>query len=282
MTGSWKDALDAETRKDLKGMYNSYDIIGDIIVTKIPRNLDHLRCQIGESILEANPSTRLVLQVVGETSSEIRTRKMRRIAGKGPTVTQHREYATTYFVDPTRVFFTPRLSYERWRITQQVKNCERIVNMFAGVGCYSLLIARFRNSTVFSVDKNPFAIEYMKKSIEINNLMGEVIPLLGDAREVCKRMSGIDRVILALPAIADDFLDLAIRISSDKSIIHLYRESMGDRKECLKASKREVKKIFSTYGGSRLRIQNSRVVRSIGPKKWHVVHDVLHQRVKSF
>jgi tRNA (guanine37-N1)-methyltransferase len=273
---SWKDALEPAVRERFRGVYRSYDIVGDILVVKIPYDLQGEREEIGEVLLGMNPGVRLVLQVVGRTSPKLRTRKLARIAGSGPPVTEHREHGTAYFVDLSRVFFSPRLSHERWRVARQVEDGERIVNMFAGVGCYSLLIAKHREASVLSIDSNPDAIACMREGIRRNKLLGEVVPLLGDARDVCADLHSIDRVILPLPEVADEFLGTAISTMDGGGEINHYREAEGPRSVCLRDSAERLSHILESLDPGGFEILRSRVVRSVGPKRWHVAHDLLY------
>lgn len=274
---SWIDALEPAVRKRFEGVYRSYDIVGDILVVKIPYDLQDRKEEIGEALLTMNPGVRLVLQVIGKTSPKLRTRKLARIAGSGPPVTEHSEHGTVYFVDLSKVFFSPRLSYERWRIAREVEDDERIVNMFAGVGCYSLLIAKHREALVYSIDSNPDAISCMKEGIRRNDLPGEVVPLLGDARDVCDDLHSIDRVLLPLPEVADDFLETAISMMDCGGKIHHYREGEGPRPDCLRDSAEQLSHRLESLKPGGFDIIRSRIVRSVGPKRWHVVHDLLYK-----
>ncbi len=249
------------------------------MVVKIPPQLREFRHQIGACLLAHNRRARLVLQVVGPTVHGARTRRMEAIAGVGPAVTMHREHGATYVVDLGKVFFTPRLSQERRRVALQVKPGENVLNMFAGAGCFSILIAHTVSATVYSVDSNPAAIECMRQGLARNNLAGRVIPLLGDARQICKEMSAMDRVILPLPLQADDFLEDAIRVLGDRGVIHHYREVRARRSDCLPISSLELGRILEGLGGwGECQVTSSRIVRSVGRRRWHVVHDVVCAR----
>jgi tRNA (guanine37-N1)-methyltransferase len=256
-------------------MYRSYDIIGDLIVVKIPRQLQDNKAEIGHLLLERHPGCRLVLRVVGRTRDDTRVRKLERIAGEGPTITSHREHGATYVVDVSEVFFSPRLQTERMRVARQVQPGERVANLFAGAGCFSILIALRTDATVFSVDKNPAAARCMALSIKRNRLRGRVLPMVGDAARVCGCMRGVDRVILPLPAVADGSLGVAVRALDAQGKIHHYREVRGRECDCLERSHLELGAILSRIGKGRLEITDSRVVRSVGPLTWHVAHDIL-------
>ena len=81
-------------------------------------------------------------------------------------VTIHREYGCRYKVDLAKAYFTPRLSTERSRILSWIKEGDTIIDMFAGVGPYSILLAKSKKpSNVIAIDKNPDAVYYLKENI---------------------------------------------------------------------------------------------------------------------
>ncbi len=267
--------LDPYLAGQLEGACKRYDVVGDLILVKIPTHREGERESIGRTLLEENPGARLVLQIVGGAAQDTRVRELRPIAGMGTTLTRHREYGATYVVDVSKVFFSPRLSFERWRVARQVQDGERVVNMFAGVGSFSILIARHRNAEVYSIDKNPAAVDCMRLGIGCNQLMGRVMPILGDAREICRNIHSVDRVLLPLPVISDENLPVASGMLGHQGIIHHYREAYGRRKECIPRSLAETEAVLHAIGGQgEWEILTSRVVRSVGAKRWHVVHDI--------
>ncbi len=105
--------------------------------------------------------------------------------GKIKQVPRYKEGGCVFAVDVEKCYFSPRLLYERSRIASLVSPGETIVNMFAGVGCFSIIIAKNVGQTkVFSIDINPVAVQYMKENIRINRVFGKVIPLLDDSKEI--------------------------------------------------------------------------------------------------
>lgn len=272
---SWLEKIDPGVRRSLEGIYRSYDLIGDIAVTRIPPELEEMRAEIGRQILLQNPKTRLVLQAYGPTSRDARTRGMRPIAGCGPSLTEHREHGITYIVDVGAVCFTPRLSHERLRVARQVMPGERVLNMFAGVGSFSLLTAGMVNATVFSFDKNPAAVECMRLGIGSNRLVGHVLPVLGDVRKTLNfGWQAMDRIIIPLPSLSDDVLGLASKMLKPGGLIYMYREAPGLRGKCLDKSLLALREIIHLSIVGEYEILRSRVVRSVGRKRWHVVHDI--------
>jgi len=275
----WKQSPGRKVTGDLAGIYRSYNIVGDIIIVKIPRSLEGRQAEIGRLLLQNNHRARLVLRVRGKTTAETRTRALERIAGNGPTQTRHREHGAVYVVDVAKVFFSPRLSHERWRVAQQVQPGERIANMFAGAGCFSILIARHTPTTVYSVDSNRDAVECMRQGVASNRLAGRVLPILGDSVKVCSAIKGIDRVILPLPAKADRFLGIASQMLGRRGVINHYRECAGSRSDCVPRSLKDLEdRLARVEEEGHFEIVGSRVVRSVGPRKWHIAHDILFRR----
>lgn len=217
----------------------SFDVIGDIAVIELPDRMDQYSSVIGQGILKINPHVRLALRKSSKVSGTFRTRKFDIIAGVGDTETVYQEFSCCYHLDLSTVYFNPRLSHERMRVAQQVNANELLVDMFAGVGPYSILIAKRQlQSTVYSVDLNPVAIKYLKENAFTNGVADRVIPLLGDARELAqKALRGIaDRVIMNLPSEAKNYLPTSLKILKDEGgMIHFY--AFANREESTEAVK---------------------------------------------
>ena len=93
-----------------------------------------------------------------------------------------------------------------------MKDGETVVDLFAGVGPFSVLIGkRNPNSKVYAVDLNPDAVELLKVNVRVNKVENRVFPILADAREIAAtKLKGVaDRVIMNLPETAIDFVDAA-------------------------------------------------------------------------
>jgi len=204
----------------------SLDIIGDIAIVELPEILEPYSAEVGQAIIRTNPHVRLVLKKSGDVDGKFRTRKLQTLAGSGGTETIYSEFDCRYRLDVSSVYFNPRLARERHRVAEQVHPEEVIVDMFAGVGPYSILIAKVQpSSRVYSSDINPSAVQYLKENILINESADRITPLLGDVREFSRgRLSGIaDRVVMNLPSEAKKYLDTALQILKQKGgIIHYY------------------------------------------------------------
>jgi tRNA (guanine37-N1)-methyltransferase len=210
----------------LKKIPRSLDIIGDIAIIEIPIELKKYHKIIGEAILTTNKNIKVILSKSSQIKSLYRIRNYDFISGEKRTNTIHLEYGCKYFLDITKVYFSPRLSQEHNRVASLVESEEVIVDLFAGVGPFSIPIAKKNpESKIFSIDINPSAIEFLKKNIRINKVNNKIIPYSGDARSIVNaHLSGIaDRVIMNLPERAVEFIDVACRaLKSSGGILHYY------------------------------------------------------------
>ncbi|KKL64204.1 hypothetical protein LCGC14_2167390, partial [marine sediment metagenome] len=129
--------------------------------------------------------------------------------------------AKPVFVDVEKAFFSPRLSTERERIADVIRDGETVINMFGGVGMFSILAAKNKKCTVYNIDINPVASQLCEKNISLNKLAGEVISLNGDAAQIVNdqlKEKG-DRTLMLLPERSDEFLESAILATKNGGII---------------------------------------------------------------
>jgi tRNA (guanine37-N1)-methyltransferase len=210
----------------LASLPRALDIVGDIAIIEIPAELKAHERLIGEAILTVHKNVRTVLAKAGAVSGTYRLREFEVVAGERRTDTIHKEYGCKYHVDIAKAYFSPRLSQEHNRIASLVKKSETVVDLFAGVGPFSVLIAKNNaEAKVYAVDINPEAIEFLKRNIRLNRVENRVTPIQGDARQaVEERLLGVaDRVIMNLPEKALEFVDTACRaIKPAGGMVHYY------------------------------------------------------------
>lgn len=254
----------------------SIEFIGDIAILEIPEELEGYKQLIGEAVMDVFKRVRSVLVKSSGIGGTYRIRSYEVVAGSEDTETIHKEYGCKYLVDPKRVYFSPRLSYERYRIASQVADGEIVIDMFTGVGPFSILIAKLhRDVTVYSIDINPDAIRYLEENIRINRVEGRVIPILGDVKDVVEnKLRGIaDRVIMDLPEKAMDYMDVAcIALKPSGGIIHYYEFTTKPyASDDIERRLREaIVKSGRVMGG----ILYSRIVKEVAPYRWQLAVDV--------
>ncbi len=210
----------------LASLPKSLDVIGDIAVIDIPSELKKYENVIGEAILQTQKNIRTVLAKAGAISGTYRVREYTFIAGEQKTQTIHKEFGCKYQIDLAKAYFSPRLSHEHERVTSLVRAHETVVDLFAGVGPFSILIAKKNpNVKIYAIDLNPEAVELLKINIRVNRVESRVFPILGDARQITStKLRGLsDRAIMNLPETAIDFVDSACQaIKPEGGVIHFY------------------------------------------------------------
>ena len=268
-----RELQDVLSQEENEQLISAFDQIGDIIVVRIPDSLVSKKQIIGKTLLEQVSTANSVFYQSSPVEGDFRTRKLEVIAGEDKTQTEYRENGCRFIVDVEKAFFSPRLSTERERIAGLVKDGEVIINMFGGVGMFSLLAAKNTPCTVYNIDLNPVAAQLCKENVQINKLKGEVISLNGDATEVINEqlIGKADRVLMLLPERSDEFLDSALNGLRDKGIIHYYSHMHADKKQdAAKLSEEH----FMNVNKINAEIITSRNVRPVGPRFYQTVVDV--------
>jgi tRNA (guanine37-N1)-methyltransferase len=259
----------------LASLPRALDVIGDIAVIEIPPELKAHERLIGETILAIHKNARTVLAKISAVSGKYRLRQFETIAGASKTATIHREYGCQYHVDVAKVYFSPRLSHEHNRVASIVQKGDTVVDLFAGVGPFSVLIAKNNPDVkVYAVDINPEAIELLKRNIRLNRVENRVVPIQGDANQaVEERLLGVaDRVIMNLPEKAMGFIDAACKaIKPSGGIVHYYafvRLPDSIENEQLRFSE-AVEKAGRKLGT----VLSAKTIRETAPYAWQVALD---------
>jgi tRNA (guanine37-N1)-methyltransferase len=264
--------------EELKHIYNSFDIIGDIAILKVANNNFANAKAVAKQIMAIHRSVKTVLVQTSPVHGDFRIRELKLAAGEGKTITKYMESGCVFAVDVEKCYFSPRLSHERARIAGLVKSGETVVNMFAGVGCFSIIIAKtVPQIKVFSIDINSMAFHFMEDNVKINRVYGKVTPLLGDSKEVVKaQLQGkADRVLMPLPEKALEYLSYAVSaLKPSGGCIHLYdfQHATGNEDPVNKTKQNVAQKLDGL--GVSYSFVFSRVVRSTGPNWYQTVLDI--------
>ena len=278
MTRMLKKALEnILSDKDTKDLVSAFDQIGDIIIVRIPDSLISKKKIIGKALLEQVKTAKTVFHQSSPVEGDFRTRNLELIEGDEKTETEYRENGCRFIVDVEKAFFSPRLSTERERISNLVNDHDVIINMFGGVGMFSLLAAKKKSCTVYNIDINPVASKLCEENIKLNKLKGNVISLNGDATKIIKEQlqDKADRVLMLLPERSDEFLDTAISSLKKNGVIHYYSHIHAEKKQDAPKLSEEH---FLNINKIQADILDSRVVRPVGPRFYQTVVDIKIQR----
>lgn len=173
--------------------------------------------------------------------------------------TRHREQGITYYLDPLRVMFAQGNREEKVRMQRLTVPGERVADMFAGIGYFSIPIA-MRGAFVHAMEINPDACTYLERNIRANGVESRVSVSCGDCRAL---LSGLyDRVVMGHFE-ASGFLPVALSHVQPGSRLHVH--SAGSKPP----------EIRSTIVDAGFRAEiHPRKVKKYRPGAWHWVQDV--------
>lgn len=247
------------------------DVIGDIAIVKLAEPVKEQGGLVGEAVLASMKNVKAVYDQEGGLEGDFRLRRLRRLAGEDRTLTMHRENGLRFMVDVEKCYFSPRLSTERMRIAALAQEGERALNMFAGVGPFSITLARRKGIEVWSNELNEVAY---KLHLE-NNRLNKVEPLMHmfnqDAVSLPESIDvKFDRILMPHPSQSNRFLPEALKMVKKGGWIHYYRHHSGaDVAEAQRRLGEELREIL----GDRAEY-TSRRVREIGPHYVELVADI--------
>ncbi len=216
----------------------AHEVLGDIVVVKVPKELWERRSEVGDALLQFH-RVRAVFHD-GGVVGEFRTRDLSCIAGSGGSETTVTENGIRLTVDLARAYFSPRLATERARQLATMHPGEHVVDLFAGVGPLAVPAARL-GCQVDAIDLNPAAVELARRNAAANSV--DMAIHEGDARAMATSLPRADHVVMNLPHGAFDFLDVAARLRP--RLIH-YHEILMD--EDLDGRRAEVEACLSDHG----------------------------------
>jgi len=198
---------------------SSWAVIGDVILvdmTDVPRP-----AEVGEALLQVHGGADTVLDR-GPITGEHREPDVTVIAGTGDTETVHREHGTAYALDLAEVMFSPGNKAERARMGDIVDDSERVLDMFAGIGYFTLPMAR-AGATVTAVERNPDSFRYLIENVRLNGVDDRVHPYRADCRDVAPELADdpVARIVMGYYD-AHEYLDSALAALASGGVVHVH------------------------------------------------------------
>lgn len=259
-----KDKLTAE---ELKALPRGWQIIGEIALVHIPVVLQPKKAMVARGLLRLYPRCKTVLET-RRISGEYRQPVVEKLAGGG-TETLHKENYVVYKLDVAKVMFSQGNFYERRRMGT-VGHGERVVDMFAGIGYFTLPMAvHAKPEKILAIELNPVSYGYLCENIRLNHVEDIVEPVLGDCREKAP-VGRADRVIMGYVGTTQEYLPWGIRALRPGGVLH-YHETTPD-KLVFDRPIRHVKEEAERQGRS-AEILSTIKVKKYSPGVWHVVVD---------
>jgi len=214
------------------------------------------------------------LGVMGEVTGRIRKSGVKMLLGDDDWVVR-RENGVDYGYHVTKCMFSAGNVNERRRMGEIVRRGEVIVDLFAGIGYYSLpILVHSEVEHVHCCEWNDDAVESLEWSLERNNVSSLCTVHRGDNRETCKSIGKVaDRVILGLLPTSEKSFEAAMEVLSDSGgVIHIHGLAKPD--EYSEWAEDVMRRICNFREGSRARKIAVNRIKSYAPRWDHVVLDV--------
>ncbi len=245
-----------------------WEMLGDVLVLKLDSGLDRWLTGIAAAYAR-ELGARTVLREVAHITGQFREPQVVKLWGGG-TETVHLENGIRYKMDAAKLMFASGNIDERQRMATISKPGETVVDMFAGIGYFTLPLAKYsRPARVVAHEINPVSHSYLVENVALNGL-DNIEPRLGDCANAEEGIA--DRVLMGYVGTTHLYLRKAIRILRGPGVIH-YHETCPNallaerpRGRVLDAARAE---------GVKAEIVRMREVKSYAPGVSHVVLDIM-------
>jgi tRNA (guanine37-N1)-methyltransferase len=267
----------------------SYDIIGDIVIIEFDKFSDFnqklaydYKRKISAAIMEVNRNVKTVFEKKSEVKGPYRLRDLEFLAGEDKSETIHKENDCLFKLDVKKTYFSPRLVFERRRVaTSFIKEDELIVDMFSGVGTFSIQIARTNKVKIYAFDVNANAYEYLKENVSINKSKGEVYTYNIDVKDLLEEDDQLgkklchkaDRIIMNLPECSIEFVDVACYLTKKSGgILHFYQ--FTEKPNPIEKTFKDLEFALNLCEWEIESIIESKIVKNYSPKSELIVLDL--------
>jgi len=243
-----------------------WEHLGDVVIIRLPKELDDFAERIGAAYAK-ELNAKAVLNEVGVISGVTRRPDVRLIFGT-ETETVHREGPILYKLDPRKVMFSSGNIKEKNRMAALDCRGETVVDMFAGIGYFTLPLAKkAKADKVIACEINPDSYHYLVENIGLNELEGRVVPVLGDNRDLPGERIA-DRIVMGYFGTTEEFLPKALSLIRPGGTIH-YHDVTGVE-DCPGKLLRAIEK---ACGDRKHEIVSIQEAKSFAPCKVHLVVD---------
>ena len=247
-----------------------WERLGRLLLLRLPGGLSHLEAEVAE-LYASVLGVEAVLVEEGTVKGVERRPSVRLVWGEG-TRTVHREHDVEYEFDAARQMFSKGNVHERLRMGMIVRAGETVVDMFAGIGYFTLPMAKLGSpKLVHACEIDPEAHAFLCKNVARNDVGDVVEAQLGDCREVAPR--GVaDRVVMGYVGGTEGFLDVAMEVLGDGGgIVHFHEKYGVDQ-----VPDRPMTAVVAAAAeaGRSARLLSWRGVKSYAPAIVHAVLDI--------
>jgi tRNA wybutosine-synthesizing protein 2 len=280
--GNFKSALkgllkDEVPKELLEYLPSGFQQIGDIIVIKLPEQVRMYADEIGDAALRHCKARAVCAR--GPVTGSLREPEIRVIAGEG-TETTHTENGCLYRLDVAKVMFAKGNIKERGRLAGLAKPRESVIDMFAGIGYFSIPMAKAcPDCRLTAIDMNPASIRYLEENCRLNKV-ANIKTVRDDCRLVALRMKDkADRIVMGYLPGTSAYLQAALEMLKPRGVIHFHdvfteAELWDTPLELLRTAARAA-------GYRLVKTEHKRKVKQYAPRRWHVVIDASFEKLKN-
>jgi tRNA wybutosine-synthesizing protein 2 len=187
---------------------SKWEKLGSVVTIKVPYELSGYKEIIGKAYAEVL-NCKTTLNEIEGISGIYRTPVVEVIFGSPDTETVHVENGIRFKVDPQQIMFSSGNMAERQRMATISNPDETVVDLFAGIGYFTLPLAVYsKPKKVIACEINPIAFKYLSANVVLNHVSSIVEPCFGDNREVAPKDCA-DRVIIGYLHEPQEFLPVA-------------------------------------------------------------------------
>ena len=234
-----------------------YKKIGDILI------LNDDSSNLSELARKHNVKTIMKIDHIQGTKRE----PVYKILYGSETETVNRENKCLFKLDLSKVMWSKGNVNERLRIAKLVKDNESVIDMFAGIGYFSIPIGVHSNANkVVSIEINTNSYYYLCEKIKLNNC-DNIIPVLGDCLIETPNYKA-DRILMGYVKTTHHYLNVAINSLNKGGTIH-YHETVPEKL----IDTRPISRIRQASGDREVELLKINKIKKYSPGVWHVVID---------
>ncbi len=257
-----------------------FQFIGEIVILNLKPELTKHEKDIGDAVLCLLPRFKTICVRTGAITGKYREPQIEVVSGILNTETIHKENGCIYKLDISKLMFAKGNVSERARLSKLVAPGEVIVDMFAGIGYFSVPLGKLSKAgKLYSIEWNPEAFHYLNENIKLNKIEN-VETFFGDNREIVPKLveKGIraDRIVMGLLPPPKDFISTALSIAKRGTVIH-YEDILSSEEDKRKKGIEETIGYFKEEAGKKgMKVELIHVqrVKGYAPKLDHYVLDV--------
>ena len=266
---SLRERIESELQEEYSGPIPSgWQILGNIIIVSIDERSNAIKKLIAKKLLEIYPQCNTVVQDMG-IEGQFRKPKRELLIGS-QTETINKENSCLFKLDVTKVMFSKGNLYEK-KLMSNIGSNEVIVDMFAGIGYFSIPIAvHAKPQKIYSIELNPESYAYLVENIKLNKVADIIESRNGDCSQVTPKAVA-DRVLMGYVGTTHHYLKQGIQaLKASGGMLH-YHETTPEKL----IFERPIDRIkdAAMKEGKKVEIKGCRKVKKYSPGIWHVVVD---------